>query len=122
MTDSKNGKDIRVEFKNFDPSVLLQVVEVAQLIGAKNAASVYAALYRGDLPEPMIRRNRQLRWSVGQVRTHLQELEQEFRKRQADATSAASGANVVQRLDSLGSKEKQRHGRPRNSVRPFSVE
>lgn len=119
MTDLKNGKDIRVEFKNFDASVLLGVVDVAQLIGAKNAASVYAALYRKDLPEPMIRRNRQLRWSVGQMRTHLQDLEQDFRKRQADAASAASGDIVAQ---TLGNKDKQRIGRPRNLVRPFSVE
>lgn len=107
MTKLKNENDIRIDFKNFDLSVLLGVEDVRQLIGAKNSASVYAALYRHDLPEPIIRRNRQLRWSVGQLRSHFQALEEEFKIRTLKE-NAASGAGAS------CAEKKIRTGRPRN--------
>lgn len=113
MVKLKTETDIRVGFKNFDPAVLLGVEDLRQIIGAKNATSVYAALYRGDLPEPIIRRNRQLRWSVGQLRCHLQGLQNDFERRQAQ-------------IEALGGKDgktdqkgKNKTGHPRTLPRPF---
>lgn len=93
MANSKIEKDVRIEFKNFDSSVLLGVEDVRQIIGAKNAAAVYAQVYRGDLPEPLIKKNRQLRWSVGQMRGHLQALHDDLKQRleQAEAATGAGG-------------------------------
>lgn len=113
MANSKIEKDIRIEFKNFDQAVLLGVDDVKQIIGAKSAASVYAQVYRGDLPEPLIKKNRQLRWSVGQLREHLQGLDNDFRKRQSEG-AAASGDEVPPATSS------KRIGRARDADRPFS--
>lgn len=104
MTRLTKENDVRVEFKNFDDAVLLGVDEVRQLIGAKSAGSVYAALYRHDLPEPIIRKNRQLRWSVKQMREHLQEIEDDFKKRQ---------------IEEVGVHRPKRAGRSRIEARPF---
>lgn len=114
MAATKNETDIRIQFKHFDENVLLTLDEVRQLIGAGSAGAVYAALYRGDLPDPLIRRNRQLRWSAGQMRGHFQTLENDFKKRQLDAAAGAgAGADIPD--------EKKRFGRPRKEVRPFSI-
>lgn len=112
MATAKNDTDIRIQFKHFDESVLIGIDDVRQLVGAASAGAVYAAVYRGDLPQPLIKRNRQLRWSVGQLRCHLQTLENDFKKRQNDA---ASGLGI-----DPTPKEKKRFGRPRKEIRPFS--
>lgn len=113
MTTAKIDTDIRIQFKHFDDLVLIDIEDVRQLTGAKSTGAVYAALYRGDLPEPIIRRNRQLRWSAGQLRVHFQSLENDFKKMQLDA-AAGAGANIP-------TGEKKRFGRPRKEVRPFSI-
>ena len=113
MAAAKNEMDIRIQFKHFDDCVLINIDDVKQLIGASSTGAVYAAVYRGDLPQPLIKRNRQLRWSAGQMRGHFQSLENDFQKRQLDA-AAGSGADIP-------TEEKKRFGRPRKEVRPFSV-
>ena len=112
MTTAKIDTDIRIQFKHFDDCVLINIDDVKQLIGASSTGAVYAAVYRGDLPQPLIKRNRQLRWSAGQMRCHLQTLEDDFKKRQDEA---ASGSGI----DSTP-KEKKKFGRPRKEIRPFS--
>ena len=113
MAIAKNETDIRIQFKHFDESVLIGIEEVRQLVGANTTGAVYAAVYRGDLPAPMVQRNRQLRWSVGQIRHHLNQVEDDFRKRQIDA---AAGQGQGQSTEG-----KKRFGRPRKEIRPFSV-
>jgi hypothetical protein len=113
MAAAKDEMDIRIQFKHFDDLVLIDIEDVRQLTGAKSTGAVYAALYRGDLPEPIIRRNRQLRWSAGQLRGHFQTMENDFKKRQLDAADGA-GADIP-------TEEKKRFGRPRKEVRPFSI-
>ena len=112
MTTAKIDTDIRIQFKHFDASVLIGIDDVRQLVGAASPGAVYAAVYRGDLPKPLIQRNRQLRWSVGQLRNHLQSVEEDFKQRQSDA---AAGQGPSQ-----SPEEKKRFGRPRKEIRPFS--
>lgn len=112
MATAKNDTDIRIQFKHFDDCVLIGIDEVRQLVGAASTGAVYAAVYRGDLPKPLIQRNRQLRWSVGQLRNHLQSVEEDFKQRQSDA---AAGHGPSQ-----SPEEKKRFGRPRKEIRPFS--
>ena len=110
MLKSNTENDIRVEFKNFDPVVLLNASEVAQIIGAKNTATVYAMVYRGQLPHPLIQKNRQLRWSVGQMREHHQSLVDDFNQRRV-ALSASLGE--------VCAEVKKKFGRPRKEARPI---
>lgn len=113
MAAEKNDTDIRIQFKHFDASVLIGIDDVRQLVGAASAGAVYAAVYRGDLPQPLIKRNRQLRWSVGQIRTHLQQIEEDFKQRQSDGI-AGQGPDP-------SPQGKKRFGRPRKEIRPFSI-
>jgi hypothetical protein len=113
MAAAKNETDIRIQFKHFDDCVLINIDDVRQLIGASSTGAVYAAVYRGDLPQPLIKRNRQLRWSAGQMRCHLQTLESDFKKRESDV-AAGAGADIPTEV-------KKRFGRPRKEVRPFSI-
>ena len=110
MLKSNTENDIRVEFKNFDPVVLLNASEVAQIIGAKNTATVYAMVYRGQLPHPLIQKNRQLRWSVGQMREHHQSLVDDFNQRRAALTCSTQESGI---------EVKRIFGRPRQTARPF---
>ena len=110
MVKFETEKDIRVEFRHFDDCVLLNASEVAQIIGAKNTATVYAMVYRGDLVQPLIQKNRQLRWSAGQMREHHQSLVDDFNLRRAALTCSTAEA---------GTKVKKKFGRSRQSARPF---
>ena len=94
-----------------DPLVFMTAADVASVIAAPSVQAVYAAIQRNDLPAPLIRRNRLLRWTVGQIREHLQKLQADFQAesaRQADGHGYAGHAHTV-----LGGKKR---GRPRASV------
>ena len=101
----ENDFDARLHFGQLDNAVLLTPAQVGQVIGASSTQAVYTSLYRGDLPEPVIRRNRQIRWTVGQIREHLQSQYQLFQARQRElATGLGKGE-----LTHMGKKR----GRPR---------
>lgn len=74
---------LRNDFGKLDPMVLVSPLDVASVIGAPTVGAVYTALNRGELPEPLIRKNRRIRWTVGQIREHIQNLEVAFLARQA---------------------------------------
>ena len=99
--------NFRREFGELDDAVLIGPAQLAAVIGAVSVGAVYVSLARGALPEPLIRENRKLRWSVGQVRAHVGELAQ------------LCAARVAARLATTGIPQKSpngpRHGRPRNT-------
>lgn len=80
----ENDFDARLHFGQLDNAVLLTPAQVGQVIGASSTQAVYTSLHRGDLPEPVIRRNRQIRWTVGQLKEHLQNQLQLFKERQSE--------------------------------------
>lgn len=82
--------NLRNDFGKLDSMVLISPVDVASVIGAPTVGAVYTALNRGELPEPLIRGNRRIRWTVGQIREHIHGLEDAFKARQA-AKKEASG-------------------------------
>lgn len=75
--------NLRNDFGKLDELVLISPLDVASVIGAPTVGAVYTALNRGELPQPLIRGNRRIRWTVGQIREHLRELEAAFKLRQA---------------------------------------
>ncbi len=75
--------NLRNDFGKLDPMVLVSPLDVASVIGAPTVGAVYTALNRGQLPEPLIRGNRRIRWTVGQIREHIHGLEVNFLARQA---------------------------------------
>lgn len=81
--------NLRNDFGKLDSLVLISPIEVAGVIGAPTVGAVYTALSRGELPEPLIRGNRRIRWTVGQIREHLHGLEDAFKARQAAQKEAA---------------------------------
>jgi len=88
--------NLRNDFGKLDPLVLVSPVDVASVIGAPTVGAVYTALNRGELPEPLIRGNRRIRWTVGQIREHLHGLENAFKARQA-AQKEAEGEQPTRR-------------------------
>ena len=107
MNSSLDNFDVRLNFGKLDDAILLTPTQVGQVISAASTQAVYTALYRGDLPQPFIRRNRQIRWSVGQIRGHLSQQMQVFQARQA---ANAAGEGVI--LAYAGKKR----GRPRKNA------
>ena len=97
----------RREFGELDDAVLIGPAQVAAVIGAISVGAVYVALHRGDLPHPLIHQNRKIRWSVGQIRGHVKELERLCEVR------------VANKLAMTGMPPKStngaRSGRPRNT-------
>lgn len=81
--------NLRNDFGKLDAMVLLSPLDVASIIGAPSVGAVYTALSRGELPEPFIRCNRRIRWTVGQIREHIQALLIEFQARQASKEEAS---------------------------------
>ena len=100
--------NFRREFGELDDAVLIGPAQLAAVIGAVSVGAVYVSLARGALPEPLIRENRKLRWSVGQVRAHVGELAELCAARVA-ARLATTG--IPQKLPSAA-----HHGRPRNTL------
>lgn len=100
----ENNFDARLQFGQLDALILLTPKQVGQVIGASSTQSVYSALYRGDLPKPFIRRNRQIRWTVGQIKEHLEKQIDAFTARQA-GQSVEAGA--------VHDNSIKKHGRPR---------
>lgn len=90
----ENDFDVRMQFGQLDAAILLTPAQVGQVIGSSSTQAVYTALYRRDLPEPFIRRNRQIRWTVGQLKEHLAKQMQAFVDRQA-AQAAGTGAVIA---------------------------
>ena len=80
---------LRNDFGKLDAMVLISPLDVASVIGAPTVGAVYTALNRGELPEPLIRGNRRIRWTVGQIREHIHGLEEAFKARQAAKKEAA---------------------------------
>ena len=97
----------RREFGGLDDAVLIGPAQVAAIVGAVSIGAIYVALHRGDLPAPLIHQNRKIRWSVGQIRGHVKELERLCDVRVANRL-ATTGASVL-------SVSKARTGRPRNT-------
>lgn len=71
--------NFRHDFGKLDDLILVTPAEFAEVIAAPTVGSVYTQLQRGELPEPLIRKNRQIRWTVGQVRGHLRGLQDAFK-------------------------------------------
>lgn len=105
MKDVDSG--FRIEFGTLDDAVLIGPAQVAAVIGSVSLGAVYTALHRGNLPAPVIHANRQIRWSVGQIRAHTKELERLCAERTA-ATLAMTGGQLT-------ASSGARRGRPRNS-------
>lgn len=81
--------NLRNDFGKLDAMVLISPLDVASVIGAPTVGAVYTALNRGELPEPLIRGNRRIRWTVGQIREHIHGLEDAFKARQASKKEAS---------------------------------
>ena len=106
-TKYEHNFDVRTQFGQLDGAILLTPIQVGQVIGASSVGAVYTSLYRGDLPEPLIRRNRQIRWSVGQLREHIRMQMDELRTRQAAQTAGGQGVTTA---------NGKRRGRPRKNA------
>lgn len=113
MNSSLNNFDVRLNFGKLDDAILLTPTQVGQVISAASTQAVYTALYRGDLPQPFIRRNRQIRWSVGQIREHLDKQMAVFKTRQAEH---AEGTGLV------AAYAGKKRGRPRKHVAAAALE
>jgi len=103
--------NLRQEFGKLDPLALITPTDVAFLISAPSVQSVYSAVERGALPVPIIRKNRQLRWTVGQIRDHLQEM---LCKLQVDLAREVAGKGLADHGQDVLSE--QRIGRPRSAL------
>ncbi len=68
-------KDFRVVFATMDKSALINADELGQLLG-KTRAAIYQILCMesGQLPAPVFRQNRYVRWRAGDVRDWLESL------------------------------------------------
>lgn len=97
-------RELRSSFSTLDPSVLLTPQDVASVIAAPSVSSVYTALYRRELPEPVIRANRRIRWTVRQIRDYINGLESALMDRQ-DAEFMSTGKQTIA----------SKRGRPRTS-------
>lgn len=86
--------NLRNDFGKLDAMVLVSPLDVASVIGAPTVGAVYTALNRGELPEPLIRGNRRIRWTVGQIRDHIHGLEVAFKARQVAEKEAAGGLPI----------------------------
>jgi hypothetical protein len=80
--------NFRNDFGKLDDMVFMTAANVASVIAAPSVGSVYTQLHRGELPEPLIRKNRQLRWTVGQMRGHLAAQLEAFKLAQAERVAA----------------------------------
>ena len=85
---------LRNDFGKLDPTVLISPLDVASVIGAPTVGAVYTALARGELPELLIRGNRRIRWTVGQIRAHIRSLEVAFKARQTAKKEAGESSPV----------------------------
>jgi hypothetical protein len=74
----------RNEFGSLDDMVFMTPADVASVIAAPSLGSVYTQLNSGELPEPLIRKNRQIRWTVGQIRAHIKAQVEALRLAQAE--------------------------------------
>lgn len=104
MKNIKVNLDLRVNFSKLDAAVVLTPQDVGCVIAASTVGAVYTALYRGDLPEPVIRANRRIRWAVGQIRDHIRRLEDALKTRQSqdrDLEGTADWPNKQGRLRSI---------------------
>lgn len=104
--------DFRRDFSQLDPLVWVTPADVMNIIAAPSIQAVYMAIERGDLPEPLVRRNRQIRFSVGQLREYLKGREQAYRERLA-IEAAGKGSTPAPGAHGGGKR-----GRPRISVAP----
>lgn len=80
--------NFRNDFGKLDDMVFMTPADVANLIAAPSVGCVYTQLHRGELPEPLIRKNRQIRWTVGQMRGHLQAQLEAFKVAQEERVAA----------------------------------
>ena len=85
----KPNTDFKKDFSTLDALIYMTPADVAAVIAAPSVGSVYTQLHRGELPEPLIRENRRMRWTVGQIRTHLINQVDAFKLAQAERLAAA---------------------------------
>lgn len=101
----------RVNFKNMDDSVMLGYEHVAALTWTTVAAARQAGS-QGKLPHPVIKSNKLVRWTVGQIRAWVNGLSQEAARKVAEA--AAHKQQIDSVLGIEAPKEQVRMGRPRS--------
>jgi hypothetical protein len=65
--------DFRSTFKGLDDDALIDPDEFASLMKL-NKQGIYHRLHIHELVEPAVRRNKQVRWRVSDVRTYLKNL------------------------------------------------
>ncbi len=92
----KPNTDFKKDFSTLDELIYMTPADVAAVIAAPSVGCVYTQLNRGELPEPLIRKNRQIRWTVGQIRTHLSSQLEAFKLAQTERL--ASGGTPQKRL------------------------
>lgn len=97
MKNVKVNVDLRSNFSKLDAAVLLSPQDVGCVIAAPTVGAVYTALYRKELPEPVIRANRRIRWTVGQIRDHIRGLEDALKVRQKMELEGAGVQPLVKR-------------------------
>lgn len=81
--------NLQNEFGKLDKTFLITPVDLAGVIVASEIGAVYTVLNRGKLPEPLIRGNRRIRWTVDQICRHISNLEVALTVLQEKATTFA---------------------------------
>lgn len=104
--EHRSPNKFREEFSRLDPAVYVAPIDLLGVLAAPSLQAVYLAMKRGDLPEPMIRQNRRIRWTVGQIRDHLKKVEQDFQARLLKKVLGEGKGDI------LG----KRRGRPRKAT------
>ena len=84
MKANESHQKYRSNFKCLDNAVLVGYEHLAALTGIPKA-SLYSMKCHGELPSPVIERNRLVRWTAGQIRTWIDELAKVAATRQDDA-------------------------------------
>ena len=69
----KISQDFRLTFKTMDDDALIDAEEFGQLLKV-NKQGVYHRLHKKQLVNPVIHRNKQVRWKAGDVRAFLRGL------------------------------------------------
>ncbi len=77
-------------FKALDDSILISPAHWAALT-TQSRASIYSAKQRKNLPQPVIEKNRFVRWTVGQYRDWANGLASESRKTEASGIKEKGG-------------------------------
>lgn len=88
----KARPDFRVTFKSIDDDALINAEEFGELL-VVNKQGIYHRLHIKELIEPVIRRNKQVRWRAADVRIFLHALD-EVRKVQPGAKRPGRPRNV----------------------------